>query len=198
MCFLEVSAIMPHGPLKTPRPSVAGGVRQKRAQHKIKKILPIILTVTILATTAKAGIGWSLEECMQHYGKPVYTNSDPFTDLLWYHFKPKGFEIQALLNNAGRVVGITYFSHEMSEQDINNLLASNAPKAEWRKRVKDDNAFWDGLKDGSRKYSARSYTLNDPNASAEVYGTVLEIETMEVAELRKTYHERTAKTLRDL
>jgi hypothetical protein len=64
--------------------------------------------------------------------------------------------------------------------------------------VRDDNAFWDGLEDGSRKYSARSYTLNDPNASAEVYGTVLEIETMEVAELRKTYHERTAKTLRDL
>ena len=123
----------------------------------------------------------------------------PFTDLLWYHFKPKGFEIQALLNNAGRVVGITYFSHEMSEQDINNLLAGNAPKAEWRKRVKDDNAFWDGLEDGSRKYSARSYTLNNPSANAEVYGTiVLEIETMEVAELRKTYHERTAKTLRDL
>ena len=28
----------------------------------------------------------------------------------------------------------------MSEQDINNLLAGNAPKAEWRKRVKDDDA----------------------------------------------------------
>jgi hypothetical protein len=95
-------------------------------------------------------------------------------------------------------VGITYFSHEMSEQDINNLLASNAPKAEWRKRVKDDNAFWDGLEDGSRKYSARSYTLNDPNASAEVYGTVLEIETMEVEELLKGYDERRAKALRDL
>jgi len=70
--------------------------------------------------------------------------------------------------------------------------------AEWQKRVKEDHAFWEGFEDGSRKYSARSYTLNDPNASAEVYGTVLEIETMEVAELRKTYHERTAKTLRDL
>jgi hypothetical protein len=78
----------------------------------MKKMLPIILIVTILAITAKAGIGWSLEECMRHYGNSVYTNSDPFTDLLWYHFKPKGFEIQALLNNAGRVVGITYFSHD--------------------------------------------------------------------------------------
>jgi hypothetical protein len=85
----------------------------------------------------------------------------------------------------------------MSEQDINNLLTSNAPKAEWRKRVQDDNAFWDGLEDGSRKYSARSYTLNDPNASAEVYGTVLAIETTEVEELRKGYDERRAKALRD-
>jgi hypothetical protein len=91
-------------------------------------MLPIILTVTILATTAKARLGWSLEECIQHYGKPEYTNSDPFTGLLWYHFKTKGFEIQALPNDAGNVVGITYFSHEMSEQDINNLLAGNAPQ----------------------------------------------------------------------
>src|SRR6202008_66835 len=43
-------------------------------------------------------------------------------------------------------VGITYFSHEMSEQDINSLLAGNAPKAEWRKRVKDDNVFGTGSK----------------------------------------------------
>jgi hypothetical protein len=62
----------------------------------MNKMLPIILTVTILATTAKAGLGWSLKECIQHYEKPEYTNSDPFTDLLWYHFKTKGFEIQAL------------------------------------------------------------------------------------------------------
>jgi hypothetical protein len=87
----------------------------------------------------------------------------------------------------------------MSEQDINNLLAGNAPKAEWQKRVKDEHTFWDGLEDGSRKYSASSYTLNDPNANAEVNGTImLEIETMEVEELRKSYHERRAKTLRDL
>jgi len=165
----------------------------------MKRMLPIILTVTILATTAKARLGWSLEECIQHYGKPEYTNSDPFTGLLWYHFKTKGFEIQALPNDAGNVVGITYFSHEMSEQDINNLLAGNAPKAEWRKRVKDDNVFWDGLEDRSRKYSARSYTLNNPNANAEVYGTVLEIETTEVEELRKGYDEdeRRAKAFRD-
>jgi hypothetical protein len=163
----------------------------------MKKMLLISLTVTILANAAEAGLGWSLQECIQHYGKPVYTNSDPFTDLLWYHFKTKDFEIQALLNNACKVVGITYFSHEMSEQDINNLLTNNAPKAEWRKRVKDDNAFWDGLEDGSRKYSARSYTLSDPDASAEVYGIVLEIETTEVEELPKDYDERRAKALRD-
>jgi len=163
----------------------------------MNKMLPIILTVTILATTAKAGLGWSLKECIQHYEKPEYTNSDPFTDLLWYHFKTTSFEIQALLNNEDKVVGIRYFSHEMSEQDINNLLAGNAPKAEWQKRVKDEHAFWDGLEDGSRKYSAWSCTLNNPNADADVYGTmVLEIETTEIEELLKSYHERRAGNLR--
>jgi hypothetical protein len=165
----------------------------------MKKILPIILTVTVPATAATAGLGWSLEECIQHYGKPEYTNSDPFTGLLWYHFKTKGAEIQALLNNARKVVGITYLSHEMSEQGINNLLAGNAPKGGWRKRVKDDNAFWEGFEDGSRKYSARSYTLNNPNADADLYGTiVLEIETTEVEELRKSYYEHRAQPLRGL
>ncbi len=164
----------------------------------MKRTLLRVLAVAFLATTAKAGLGWSLEECIQHYGKPEYTNSDPFTDLPSYHFKTKSFEIIGLPNNTGKVVGITYFSHEMSEQDINNLLAGNAPKAEWQKRVKDDHAFWEGFEDGSRKYSARSYILNDPNANAEVYGTVLEIETMEVEELRKSYHEHRAKALRDL
>jgi hypothetical protein len=126
----------------------------------------------------------------------VYGRDSSIRNEGWYHFKTKRFEIQALLNKAGKVVGITYLSHEMSEQDINNLLAANAPKVEWRNRVKNDNAFWDGLEDGSRKYSARSYTLNNPNAGAEVYGTiVLEIETMEVEELRKSYHERRAENL---
>jgi hypothetical protein len=86
-------------------------------------MLPIILTVTILATTAKAGLGWSLEECMQHYGKPEYTSSDPFTDLPSYHFKTKSFEIIGLLNNTGKVVGITHFNQELSEQDIKQFVS---------------------------------------------------------------------------
>src|ERR1700730_6714331 len=49
--------------------------QQRRRRHKMNKMLPIILTVTILATTAKAGLGWSLQECIQHYEKPEYTNS---------------------------------------------------------------------------------------------------------------------------
>ena len=108
----------------------------------MRKMLPIILTVTLLATTAKAGLGSSLQECIQHYGNlSTQTPIHPFTDLLWYHFETKGFEIQALLNNAGKVVRITHFSLKMSEQDINSLLAGNAPKAEWRKRVNDDDAW---------------------------------------------------------
>jgi hypothetical protein len=97
-----------HGRTLRPQRSSA-----KDTQHEMKKILPIILTVTVPATAATAGLGWSLDECIQHYGEPEYTNSDPFTGLLWYHFKTEGFEIQALLNNARKVVGITYLSHEM-------------------------------------------------------------------------------------
>ena len=108
----------------------------------MKNILPIILTVALLATTAKAGLGWSLEECVQHYGKPEYTTplTDALTDLPSYDFKTKGFEITAVIGSEGKVVGITYFSHVMSEQDIDSLLAANAPKAEWQKRASKNSA----------------------------------------------------------
>ncbi len=52
-------------------------------------------------------------------------------------FKVRDFEITAVFNKEGKVVSITYFSHVMSEQDISNLLAGNAPKAEWKIRSKE-------------------------------------------------------------
>jgi hypothetical protein len=94
---------------------------EKETQDTMK-ILPIILTVAILATTAKAGLGWSLEECTQHYGKPEYTNSDPFTDLPSYHFKTKDFEITVAIGSEGKAVEITYFAMVIPEEDIKNLL----------------------------------------------------------------------------
>ncbi|HZC35025.1 MAG TPA: hypothetical protein VE242_05400 [Chthoniobacterales bacterium] len=90
-----------------------------------------------------------------------------------------------VLNNAGEVTVIIYFSQLMSEQGIGNLLAANAPKAAWQKRVKDGETLWDGFEDGFRKYAAYSWTIDDPNADADMYGiNVLKIETTEFEDLR--------------
>ena len=73
----------------------------------------------------------------------------------------------------------------MSEQGIGSLLVANAPKAEWQKRVKDGETLWNGFEDSVRKYAAYSWTINDPNADADMYDIkVLEIETTEFEDLR--------------
>jgi hypothetical protein len=172
----------------------------------MKGILLIIVTIAILAGKSKAGLGWTLDECIRHYGSIDHSDTDEFsTDLPKHHFKARDFEITAVFNKEGKVVSITYFSHVMSEQDISNLLAGNAPKAEWKIRSKEhtrstgDEIFWDGFEDDSRKYWAWSWTILDPNANIQVYGTkVLDIETSEYQALKKGYDERRAKSLRDM
>jgi hypothetical protein len=164
----------------------------------MKKILPIILTIAFFATTAKAGLGWTLEECIRQYGPPGYTTLDLSTNITSYHFKAKDLEIAAVLNNVGKVREIIYFSQLMSEQDTGNLLTENAPKAEWRKGVKDGETLWDGFEDGYRRYSAYSLIINDRNSNADIcHIKVLEIETVEFEDLRKGYSERGAKALQD-
>jgi hypothetical protein len=172
----------------------------------MKRILVIAVFFTILASTSKAGLGWTLEECICHYGSIDHSDTDePFTDLPKHHFKVKDFEITTVMNNEGKVVTITYFSHLMSEQDISNLLAGNAPKAEWKIRSKEhtrstgDEMFWDGFEDGSRKYWAWSWTILYARANPQIYGTkVLEIATSEYGALKKDYEERRAKSLRNM
>jgi hypothetical protein len=167
-------------------------------QKPMKTTLVTVLTVAFLATTAKAGLGWTLEECIRQYGQPGYTTLDLFTDLRSYHFKAKDFEIAAILNSVGKVAEVIYFSQPMSEQDIGNLLADNAPKAEWRKHVKDGETLWEGFEDGSRKYSAYSWIINDANSNADICGIqVLEIGTVEFEDLKKECSERKVKALQE-
>src|ERR1700739_240318 len=97
----------------------------------------LLLATALLTKTAVAGLGWTLEECIRHYGSIDYSSVDPFTDCPQHHFKIKDFEITTVLNNEGKVVKISYFSHLMSEQDTKTLLAGNAPKAEWKIRLKE-------------------------------------------------------------
>jgi hypothetical protein len=169
----------------------------------MKKLLPIILTVTILSTNAKAGLGWNLEECIQHYGNPEHTKprTDLLTDLPEYEFQTKDFDIKVLIGSEGKVVSIRYLSQLMSEQDTHILLATNAPKAEWQKRENTGlpGVWWVGLEAGYRKYSAWSKLIHGPDDNADICGTmVLQIDTLEAEELRKSYDERRAKALRDL
>jgi hypothetical protein len=159
---------------------------------EFEKSLLTILVVAFLATTAKAGLGWTLEDCTQHYGRSEYTSTDTFTGVPTYHFKAKGFEITVVIGSEDRVVEITYFATVISEEDIKNLLDGNAPTAEGKKHVSGKTEICDGFESGVQKF----WAYFDHFATLPLQA--LNIRTSEAVELRESWKERKAKALQDL
>ena len=151
-----------------------------------------ILAVGFLASTGKAELGWTLEDCIQHYGRPEYTTTDTFTDVPTYRFKARGFEITVLIGSQGKVVEITYFATVISEKDIKNLLDGNAPTAEWKKHVSGKTTVYDGFESGAQKF----WAYFDNFAALPIQA--LNIRTSQAVELRESWKERRTKALRGL
>jgi hypothetical protein len=66
------------------------------------------LTTGLFAvTTAQAGLGWTLEECKFHYGKPTAPSELISAGRVVYRFQSKGYYIGVAILN-GRVSRIEY------------------------------------------------------------------------------------------
>ena len=86
-----------------------------------------------------------------------------------YHFKTKDFEITVVIGSEGKAVEITYFAMVIPEEDIKNLLAGNAPAAEWKKRVSGKTTIYDGFESGAQKYWAYFDDLTQPHVAMLPY-----------------------------
>ena len=105
----------------------------------------LILAVAVLMMTcnSQAGLGWSLDECIQHYGGAL---GSPKSDAngTAYGSSAKGYVISVWING-GKVSRVGYSKSNLSTGEVQVLLSANAPDAVWDDQpTKDEanNQFW--------------------------------------------------------
>jgi|ERR1700722_14888942 hypothetical protein len=121
----------------------------------MKRLLVLAMILLILAGKSQAGLGWTLAECIQHYGKPLTTpESDNQT---WYGFSAKEYLILVWING-GEVSRVAYTKPTLSIGEVQALLSTNAPDAVWDDQPTKDEAnnqfWWKGRRNGVLAYRA--------------------------------------------
>lgn len=129
------------------------------------------LTLVMLAglvTQSQAQIGWTLNQCQQHYGKPVSApakNIDP--DVVQYHFESGKLELYIRISTSTHLVTAMYYSKPdhgpFSDGDIKRLLQDNGADLNWTEHQEEnpassDEKSWIGQRAGKTILSA-SYRL---------------------------------------
>jgi hypothetical protein len=148
-----------------------------------RKTIPFLiaaLTVILTASHSHAGLGWTLAQFEQQYGKPVI-NQEQIGGRIGYAFRGKDYIIAAFFLNrqVSRIMYICRSSSVFSWGTARALLSANAPDGIWGDAFKSetDNSYRvNGAKDGVEKYYA-SLTYD---------GTMLVIWTKEDDEAART------------
>jgi hypothetical protein len=107
-----------------------------------KKLLwPLVVIAGLsLANPSKAALGWTWDECQQHWGQPLLSETDSdgqFTAT----FEAHDLQIMVWLTD-GKVARVAYqgLNHEFSESDLLTFQKANAisPAASWVLSSKDE------------------------------------------------------------
>jgi hypothetical protein len=117
----------------------------------IKQTLLILMAFASLtiANSAKAGLGWSLSECQDHYGESLHNTPTSEFGRQRYLFRSADYNISVWIFD-DIVSSITYKKMDgslISPNEIGTLLQVNAPKADWSVEPEKDNtgiAWWYG------------------------------------------------------
>jgi len=90
----------------------------------MKKILLTLMAVASLTmtSTAQAELGWTLDECQQHYGKPL--SSMEMAGFPAATFVYKSYTISVLVSD-GKVVLSIYIKPSITDADLTRLLSAN-------------------------------------------------------------------------
>jgi hypothetical protein len=126
-----------------------------------RKTIPLLMTSLSLILTAShshAGLGWTLAQFEQQYGKPV-SNQEQIAGRIGYVFKGEDYIIAAFFLNrqVSRIIYICRSDSVFSWERARALLGANAPDAIWADASKNeaDNSYRvNGTKDGVETYYA--------------------------------------------
>jgi hypothetical protein len=126
----------------------------------MNKSLFVLLAVAGLLTTvnhSQAGLGWSYEECVQHYGETTSPNAKLEDGHIVCHFSAKGYSINTyfLTKTVCRIAYRREFTFDTPA--VMDFLTANGPDADWKGPFKDDSDSsyrWYGIKDKAVAYCA--------------------------------------------
>jgi hypothetical protein len=126
-----------------------------------KKTIRLLIAALILVLTAShshAGLGWTLEQFEQQYGKPV-SDQEQIAGRKGYIFTGEDYIIAAFFRNTqvSRILYICRGSSVLNWERARTLLKANAPDAVWDDASKNeaDNTYRvNGTKDGLESYYA--------------------------------------------
>jgi hypothetical protein len=126
--------------------------------RKAIRILMAFLSLILNVHHAQAGLGWTLAQFEQQYGKPVL-DQEQFAGRIGYVFTGEDYLVAAFFRNT-QVSRVLYIRRGGSVFDWGTakaLLAANAPDAIWEdaSRNEADNSYRvNGTKDGVESYYA--------------------------------------------
>ena len=102
---------------------------------KLNKTILMAFASLIIASSAQAALGWTLDECTQHWGAQTFPSYKDELSLTSYFFSRKGYEIKATILD-GKVLAVSYSSNSpvlFSKDIIVAILKVNAPDVIWTK-----------------------------------------------------------------
>jgi hypothetical protein len=113
------------------------------------RLLVVVILAVLAAGTisAKAGLGWTFDECKHHYGQPISKPIGSKGKRKAYCFLSKGYNIVVWFLN-DRVSRVCYGKKsgaQMSVGEVNDLLTINVPEdVEWSAPAKDEasDQYW--------------------------------------------------------
>ncbi|MBV8377598.1 MAG: hypothetical protein JO279_11415 [Verrucomicrobia bacterium] len=117
----------------------------------IKKTLLILIAIASLtiANSARAGLGWSLSECVDHYGEPTqYRPTHEYGREKYLFRTPEYYIVVWLFNDmVSRIDYKRVDGDFIAPNAIDTLLQANAPNADWSVESETDStgtAWWFG------------------------------------------------------
>jgi hypothetical protein len=134
---------------------------RKGLTQMFRKIIGLLMGAFCLIVTTshtQAGLGWTLAEFEQQYGKPVL-DQEQIAGRKGYVFTGEGYIIAAFLHDTqvSRILYICRAGSVLDQEKARALLVANAPDATWDQTFKTepDNSFRvRGTKDGQEGYYA--------------------------------------------
>lgn len=106
----------------------------------------VAVGLTLSAISAQAGLGRTLAECKQHYGRLTRApEAAADADRNIYTFLSKGYRIEVYFPNdidsASRVIYVRNFPLDLKQ--IHDLMDANAPNVTWSDPIRNDDASGD-------------------------------------------------------